>query len=1103
MKTTTDIYNIQSAKPVKILLVDDRQENLLALEVILSNENYDLVKAISGKEALKILMEQQDFALILMDALMPIMDGFETAELIRQSKKLKYIPIIFLTAELNAFDNIFKGYQTGAVDYMLKPLSSEILKAKVAVFVDMYRKNQELLDRDEKLNALNSELEKNIQHLKESEEQITTIFKNAPDGVITINEKGIVLTWNPQAETLFGWKEQEVLGKTLTEIIIPERYRERHEKGMQQFLKTGDGPVLNKPIEVSALKKNANEFPIELKISASKTNDHHIFIGFIRDISERKKSEELLKKSNDRFLKIFDSNPIGMTLSEIKTNKITYVNKLFCTLFGYSSEEVIGHTSDELKLISPEESARLVTLILGYLKEDRTVAELQSLSAEETEKLLIKLNEAMDKRGFEVQYTRKNGELFSAFVSYKIVEIDNKRYTITSYKDITERKKNEEILNKKTQQLIEAQQLAHIGSWEWDIITNKIEWSDELYRIFGLDPQEFEANYESFLKYIHPEDKEYVNNVIQQAYKDHKSFSFFHRLILRDGTLRTVSGKGNVFTDSNGNIIRMTGTAQDITKQKQAEEQAILLIEDKNKAERAALVAEEAAKSKQQFLSNMSHEIRTPMNAIVGFTKVLLETDLNEKQKEYLNAIKVSGDCLIVLINDILDLAKVNAGKIEYEHTPFRLNTAINSALLLFDAKIKESNLELIKHYDDSIPEVLMGDPIRLRQIILNLISNAVKFTTKGSITVNVQLVKEDAENATVKLSVIDTGIGISENKIEKIFDSFQQETSKTTRLFGGTGLGLAIVKQLVEGQHGEITVKSKVGEGSSFSIIMNFKKTKIKIEPESEVDNGVKLINGVKNVKVLVAEDIMLNQRLMKVILEEFGFEVEIAGNGKIAIEKLQKNKYDVILMDVQMPEMNGIEATEYIRNNINSRIPIIALTADVTTLDAEKCKNLGMNDYLSKPIDSKLLFHKITKYVNVNHSSQNAHVMKDREKAQKKKCTNLDFVREMTKGNPKFIMEILQVYLEETPILLTKMKQGIDTNDWKLLASATHSIKPSLSTIGISQEFTDIVKKIQVYTQKKENPELIKELFSRIETVCEQARKELEQELVSLEKL
>ena len=228
--------------------------------------------------------------------------------------------------------------------------------------------------------------------------------------------------------------------------------------------------------------------------------------------------------------------------------------------------------------------------------------------------------------------------------------------------------------------------------------------------------------------------------------------------------------------------------------------------------------------------------------------------------------------------------------------------------LLLFDTKIKENNLELVKHYDASIPEVLLGDPVRLKQIILNLLSNAVKFTTGGKITVDVCLVEEDTENATIEFSIADTGIGIPENKIGTIFENFQQATSKTTRLFGGTGLGLSIVKQLVEAQHGTLTVKSKVGEGSTFSFILSFKKTDIKIETETE--NGVELEDGIKNVKVLVAEDVKLNQLLMKTILEEFGFEIDMADNGKIAIEKLQKNKYDVVLMDVQMPEMDGFEA-------------------------------------------------------------------------------------------------------------------------------------------------------------------------------------------------
>ncbi len=659
--------------PVKILMVDDRPENLLALETILTNKDYRLIKATSGNDALRILLKEQDFALILMDALMPIMDGFETAEFIRQNEKLKYVPIIFLTAQMNTQDQIFKGYQAGAVDYMLKPLSAEILKAKVSVFVDLYRKNNELL--------------------------------------------------------------------------------------MQE------------------------------------------------------------------------------TILKIKMNQ---------------------HS--------------------------------------------------------------------------------------------------------------EAQRLAHIGSWEWDVLTNKIEWSDELFRMYGLQPQEFEATYENYLKFLHPDDKEYVNDIIQQAYKDYQPFNFFHRLIRKDGKVRILNSIGKVITDNSNRIIRMTGTEQDITEQKQAEERARLLMEAKNKSEKARLVAEETTKSKQRFLAIMSHEIRTPMNAIIGFTKILLKTDLNEKQKEYLNAIKSSGDFLIVLINDILDLAKVDAGKMTFEKTPFKLATCFSSTLVLFEGKAKENNLELIGNYDNSIPEVLLGDPLRLEQIILNLLGNAIKFTNEGSITLSVRLLKEDQENATVEFLVRDTGVGIPENKIEKIFENFQQANSKTSRLYGGTGLGLSIVKQLIEAQHGTLSVKSKVGEGSTFIFTLTFMKTEIKIE--TETNNGVELDEGIKNVKILVAEDMMLNQLLITNILEEFGFEIEMAENGRIALEKLQKDKYDLILMDLQMPEMDGFEATGHIRNNLNPEIPIIALTADVTAEDIEKCRRVGMNDYVSKPIDEKLLYKIIVKNIKKKDS-------------------------------------------------------------------------------------------------------------------------------------
>ncbi len=404
------------------------------------------------------------------------------------------------------------------------------------------------------------------------------------------------------------------------------------------------------------------------------------------------------------------------------------------------------------------------------------------------------------------------------------------------------------------------------------------------------------------------------------------------------------------------------------------------LIEAKKLAEQKTKIAEEAVKAKQQFLSNMSHEIRTPMNAIIGFTNIVLKTKLDAPQKEYISAIKLSGDALIILINDILDLAKVDAGKMTFEQVPFDLPVSVSTMLQLFETKLKEKNLELINEYDFRLPEIIVGDPMRLRQIFLNLVSNAVKFTTNGKITISLLLLAEDAKKVTIQFTVTDTGIGIPEDKLESIFNDFEQASRDTSSAYGGTGLGLAIVKQLVEIQGGTIIVKSELGKGSTFGFVLSFEK----VNPTAEVDTG-KLIeaellqkdfpqeNEIRKVKILVVEDMPLNQLLIKIILVEFGFEIDIADNGKIAIEKLQNNKYDIILMDLQMPEMNGFEATDFIRKEMNSLIPIIALTADVTTMDGDKCKAVGMNDYISKPIDEKLLHSKINKCLNISNSKKN----------------------------------------------------------------------------------------------------------------------------------
>jgi PAS domain S-box-containing protein len=575
----------------------------------------------------------------------------------------------------------------------------------------------------------------------------------------------------------------------------------------------------------------------------------------------------------------------------------------------------------------------------------------------------------------------------------------------------------------------------------------------------------------------------------------------------KDGKLTDVLFNGSVYKDQVGNVLGVVIVARDVTDQKIiatelmeakifAELATGIAEQAKTKAEKATLIAEDAVKAKQQFLSNMSHEIRTPMNAIIGFTKVILRTEMTEKQKEYLNAIKVSGDALIVLINDILDLAKVDAGKMNFELIPFKMASSLSAMLHLFETKIQEKNLRVVKQYDNTIPEILLGDPVRLHQIILNLVSNAVKFTLAGKITVSVQLLEDNGKNVLIEFTVTDTGIGISPDKIENIFENFQQASSGTSRLYGGTGLGLAIVKQLVEAQGGAISVKSEKDVGSSFSFTLTFQK----ITEKTELATAVAEVDiTIKNINVLVVEDIPLNQLLMKTLLDDAGFGCDIAENGKIAIGKMESTVYDIILMDLQMPEMNGFEATEFIRTKMRSSVPIIALTADVTTADLSKCKAVGMNDYLAKPVDERILYSKIAALVKKDFPGMKQdHAGPDQNK--KLRYTDLSYLRRRTKSDPALMEQMIRLYLIQTPLLICTMERAAGKQDWDALRQASHKIIPSFLIMGIVKEAEEIAKEINELAKLLEINDKISELISRLENICTQACKELEEELITI---
>jgi len=425
----------------------------------------------------------------------------------------------------------------------------------------------------------------------------------------------------------------------------------------------------------------------------------------------------------------------------------------------------------------------------------------------------------------------------------------------------------------------------------------------------------------------------------------------------KEGKLTDVLFNGSVYKDDKGNVLGVVVVARDITDQKKFENE---LIEAKSNAEHATQKAEDSAKLKEAFLANMSHEIRTPMNAIMGFSDLLSKKVLREKEKEYVTIIKSAGENLLTIINDILDISKIEAGMMTFETNAFSIRETFKLLNIMLTEKVKEKNLELSFICNENVPDVLLGDHTRLTQIIINLAGNAIKFTQKGYVRINVKNLKNENDITLLEFSVTDSGIGISQDKLEQIFDRFQQAESYTTRKYGGTGLGLSIAKQLVELQGGTLSVKSELKVGSVFTFCIPYKNT-TQTHLASEIIEKKYNMEYLSKLNILLVEDNQLNVKLILSLFSENNLKLQTSENGAKCIEKLKENIFDIILMDMEMPVMNGYEATTFIRNELKNNIPIIAMSANAMSGEREKCLSMGMNDYISKPINANLLFEKI----------------------------------------------------------------------------------------------------------------------------------------------
>ncbi len=518
-------------------------------------------------------------------------------------------------------------------------------------------------------------------------------------------------------------------------------------------------------------------------------------------------------------------------------------------------------------------------------------------------------------------------------------------------------------------------------------------------------------------------------------------------------------------------------------------------------------VAEKTATLKQQFIANMSHEIRTPMNAIVGMSRILWEKNPKPEQKKYLNAIRQSADNLLVIINDILDFSKIEAGKVRIEQINFSLKDCLKNVVNMLRIKAEEKGLTIWFSMQENVPDMVSGDPTRLTQILINLVGNAVKFTEEGRVDIEVFLEKIERDNHYIHFQVIDTGIGISEDYVNKIFESFTQAGTDLARKYGGTGLGLTISKELVELMEGEIAVKSKLGEGTTFEFILPFtipQGTETKVNVEKFVFSDEELL-CLNNATILLAEDNEFNQILAEDVLLDVAPKMKIlhAENGVDVLEILEKHTVDLILMDIQMPVKNGVEATKEIRKT-NKQLPILAMTANVMQDDITSYLACGMNDHIPKPFDKDDLFMKMLRFLDkekiLKHAVNELPIKIPElqiiatEEPQLQNLIDDTFLQSFTGGNADKMKKYLNLFIDNAPKMMEKIYQGMQQKQHEDIKIGAHSLKSQLRYLGVAEEVSGIYTLEQMGTNKKDF-DLILSQYKQLRKVFIQTLEEAQQ--------
>lgn len=847
--------------------------------------------------------------------------------------------------------------------------------------------------------------------IQASETRLSTILDTAVDGIVTINTTGEMIACNDAVEKLFGWTKAEMHGRNIS-LLMPEPDSSNHLYYLKNYQATGQAKIMGGGRDLEALRKDGSTFPIRLAIGEVKLATETLYVGFITDLSHRKAIEESVRQKDQQIQSMMNNIP-GVTFRVSLKGEwnILLISNAALQMTGWPAKDFLSGQVRFTPLIHAEDIARVRPIAA------KAIARLQSFEVE-----------------FRITDRSGNEKWVSAFAS-PLLNKDGEPYAMDGVLlDITESKRK----NAEFEGIVNAINYATSVA-EFTIDGFVITANQNFLDLMGYQLNEIQGRHHSIFC---PPDYA-LTETYQQKWASLRRGEFVHGEFLRygkNGKTTWINASYSPIRDIDGKVIKVLMFMMDISERKQMEQEM----------RQAKETAEQAASAKSTFLANMSHEIRTPMNSIIGFSDLLLDTPMAEEQRHYLSTISQSAKSLLHLLNDILDSAKLEKGMLELEMLDFSLRELVDNLISSLWLQARKKNLDLKLSLDPQLADYYIGAEHRIRQVLTNLLGNAIKFTATGYVELNVHLTLQGE----VQFDIIDTGIGIDEDRLDVIFEPFTQADASMSRRFGGTGLGTTISKQLVELMGGRITASSEIGSGSCFSVILPLAEGHA--QQSAEQNNALPFTLPALN--ILAADDIEQNRRLLKIVLEKQGHQLTLASNGQEVVDAWQAQSYDVILMDVQMPIMDGLSASMRIRalEQASGRVktPIIALTASVLAQDRLAATEAGMDGFASKPIELPLLLaemHRVLQLEPVAMAADTTTLAPTTLHFDLKKGSQLW-------GDQQTYLHEINVYVQESRKHITTLKQAIAAQDHaviKQIAHANKGVSANLALLNIQDTY------------------------------------------------